>query len=79
MIFNLGFNDPLIRIYLLEDKESRFQEPRSELESCSAEKNLPNNYEDAGSILGGLRIQRCLELWCRSQTRHGSDVAVAIV
>ena len=28
--------------------------------------------------LNGLRIQRCCELWYRSQTRLGSHVAVAI-
>ena len=28
--------------------------------------------------LSGLRIQRCHELWCRSQTRLGSHVAVAV-
>ena len=28
--------------------------------------------------LGGLRIQHCRELWCRSQTRLGSGVAVAV-
>ena len=27
--------------------------------------------------LGGLRIRGCHELWCRSQTRLGSCVAVA--
>ena len=29
--------------------------------------------------LSGLRIQRCPELWCRSQTQLGSGVAVAVV
>ena len=29
--------------------------------------------------LNGLRIQRCHELWCRSQVRLGSGVAVAVV
>ena len=29
--------------------------------------------------LSGLRIQRCHELWCRSKTRLGSDIAVAVV
>ena len=29
-------------------------------------------------LLGGIRIQRCLELWCRLQTQLGSDVAVAV-
>ena len=29
--------------------------------------------------VSGLRIWRCHELWCRSQTRLGSDVAVAVV
>ena len=28
--------------------------------------------------LSGLRIQCCPELWCRSQTQLGSDVAVAV-
>ena len=30
------------------------------------------------ALLSGLRIQRCRELWCRSQTRLGSCVAVAL-
>ena len=29
------------------------------------------------ALLSGLRIQGCHELWCRSQTRLGSGVAVA--
>ena len=29
--------------------------------------------------LSGLRIQQCLELWCRSQMWFGSHVAVALV
>ena len=29
--------------------------------------------------LSGLRIWRCYELWCRSQTRLGSCIAVAVV
>ena len=29
-------------------------------------------------LLSGLRIQRCRELWCRSQRRLGSGVAVAV-
>ena len=29
--------------------------------------------------LSGLRIWRCHELWHRSQTRHGSHVAAAVV
>ena len=29
--------------------------------------------------LSGLRILRCRELWCRSKTRLGSGVAVAVV
>ena len=31
------------------------------------------------ALLNGLRIQRCCELWGRSQTRLRSDVAVAVV
>ena len=31
------------------------------------------------ALLRGLRIWRCLELWCRSQTRLGFRVAVAVV
>ena len=27
----------------------------------------------------GLRIRHCCELWCRSQTRLGSHVAVALI
>ena len=28
--------------------------------------------------LSGFRIQHCHELWCRSQTWHGSGMAVAV-
>ena len=31
------------------------------------------------SSISGLRIRRRRELWCRSQTRLGSGVAVAVV
>ena len=31
------------------------------------------------ALLSGLKIQRCSELWCRSQMRLGSDVAVAVM
>ena len=31
------------------------------------------------ALLGGLRIQRCQELWCRSQKRLGSLVAMTVV
>ena len=31
------------------------------------------------ALLRGLRIRPCCELWCRSQTRLGSGVAVAVV
>ena len=30
------------------------------------------------ALLGGLRMQHCCELWCRSQTQLGSSVAVAV-
>ena len=30
------------------------------------------------ALLSGLRIQRCHVLWCRSQTRLGSHIAVAL-
>ena len=30
-------------------------------------------------LLSGLRIWRCCELWCRSQTWLGSHIAVALV
>ena len=42
--------------------------------------NPTRNHEVAGSIPGpqsGLRIRHCPDLWCRSQTRLGSGVAVA--
>ena len=45
-------------------------------------RNLTSIHEDEGSILAllsGLRIQCCHEVWCRSQTRLGSCIAVAVV
>ena len=42
--------------------------------------NSIRNHEVADSIpgLSGLRIRRCWELWCRSQMRLGSSIAVAV-
>ena len=43
--------------------------------------NPTRNHEVAGLIPGlahGLRLRRCREMWCRSQTRLGSCVAVAL-
>ena len=45
-------------------------------------KNSTSIHEDAGLIpasLSGLRICCCRELWCRSPTRLGSCIAVAVV
>jgi len=52
--------------------------------SCrgTAEMNPTRNHDVAGSIPGlasGSRIQGCCELWCRSQTRLRSCIAVALV
>ena len=41
--------------------------------------NLTSVHGDAGLIPGGLRIQRCHELWHRSQMQLESGVAVAAV
>ena len=44
--------------------------------------NLTNIHEVEGSIpglLSGLRIWHCHEVWCRSQTRLGSGIAVTVV
>ena len=44
--------------------------------------NPASIHKDAGLIpglLSGLRIRHCHELWCRSQMRFGSSVAVAVV
>ena len=46
-----------------------------------AEANLTSIHEDAGSIpgLNGLSVRHCHELWCGSQMRLGSGMAVAVV
>ena len=43
--------------------------------------NLTSIHEDPSLIpgLSGLRTWCCRELWCRSQTRLGSRIAVAVV
>ena len=40
---------------------------------------LKNSQWGFPAWLSGLRIWRCHELWCRSQMRLGSRVAVAVV
>ena len=43
--------------------------------------NLTRNHEVADStlaLLSGLRIRCCCELWCTSQNRLGSHLAVAV-
>ena len=43
--------------------------------------NPTRNHEVAGSVPAlaqWVRIQRCRELWCRSQTRLGSCIAAAL-
>ena len=47
----------------------------------SVEGNLTSVHEDAGSILprsNGLKFWRCHELWCKSQMKLRSCVAVAV-
>ena len=44
----------------------------------AAEMNLTSIHEDV-ALLSGLRIQRCCELWCRSQTWLRACIAVAVV
>ena len=59
------------------------QEPRvRSARRGTVETNPTRNHEVAGLILAslsGLRIWRCCELWCRSQMRLGSGIAVAVV
>ena len=48
----------------------------------SVEMNLTNNMRtqvQSLAALSGLRIWHCCELWCNSQTKLRSDVAVAVV
>ena len=45
-------------------------------------KNPTSIHEDVGSIpgfLSGLRIWCCHQLWCKSQTKLGSCITVAVV
>ena len=45
-------------------------------------KRMTSTHEDVGSIpglpLSGLRLWHCHELWCRSQTRLRSGIAVPV-
>ena len=48
---------------------------------AAVEMNPTRNHEVAGSILAslnGLKIRRCREVWCRSQTWLKSGVAMAV-
>ena len=48
---------------------------------CFAQQVMISIHDGVGSLLAslsGLRIQRCCELWCRSETRLGSYFAVAV-
>ena len=59
-----------------------FKSPNRSSHCGSAVMNLTCIHEDAGLIpdfLSGLGIPHCCELWCRSQTRLRSCVAVAVV
>ena len=38
----------------------------------------PTRNHEVAALLGGSGIQRCRELWCRSQMLLGSRVAVAV-
>ena len=61
----------------LEDSVSSWSSHRG-----SAETNLPASTRTqvpSLALLSELRIQHCRELWCRSQMRLGSRVAVAVV
>ena len=40
--------------------------------------NLTRNHVRSLALLSGLRIRRCHELWCGSQTRLGSRIAEAL-
>ena len=66
----------------LSDKDD-FQEIMDRSSHHGAEEtNLTRNHEVAALIPGfsqWVMIQRCCDLWCRSQTWLGSDIAVAVV
>ena len=89
LIFHMGEKNEKDTVSLLigqkvprQTQELYITELRS---SCcgSAITNLASIQEDVGLILGlslsGLSIWHCQELWCRSQTRLGAGVAVAVV
>uniref|UniRef100_A0A8D1EAR0 VWFA domain-containing protein n=1 Tax=Sus scrofa TaxID=9823 RepID=A0A8D1EAR0_PIG len=77
------------KIYDIEDTTNQMIRPTEtscsgwiKKDGCShrgaVETNPTRNHEVVGSI-PGLRIWRCRELWCRSQTWLRSHVAVAVV
>ena len=55
--------------------------PKSQNSCGSSAGFFTSIHEDAGSILGlsGLRIRRCHEPWCRSQTKLGTGMVMAVV
>ena len=64
-------------ILLSEGSETKKKYLRS-FHHGAAETNPTRNHDVVGSV-SGLKIQRCCELWCRSQMRLGSGLSVAVV
>ena len=68
---------PRSRALGMEELDLMFKNPEWSSRCGAVDTNSTRNHDGVAS-LSGLRIRHCRELWCGSQTRPGSGIAVAL-